>query len=126
MLASSSRWALTWLWLGMLGTGCLVGGFNESPVVTEGPLVSDAEVEPGTEVAMHLTVTDEDDEELNYTWLQSPAEPAGTFSDTHVREPRWTAPEVTRPTEFTLKVHITDSGGNALLSATFIRVSPRQ
>ncbi|MDY7226023.1 hypothetical protein [Hyalangium rubrum] len=124
MLASCTRWGVTALWVGMLGTGC--GGFNESPVVTVGPLVSDNDVLSGTEVAMRLTVTDKENDDITYLWMQTPEEPAGTYSDTHVREPHWTAPEVTTPTEFTLKVYIQDGEGGSLLSATFIRVSPRR
>ncbi|MBN1203424.1 MAG: hypothetical protein JXB05_00685 [Myxococcaceae bacterium] len=104
--------------------GC--GGFNESPIVTEGPAVSLKDVESGTEVQMHLVVKDKDGDKITYKWIQTPEEPAGTFSSTAVAEPSWTAPEVTQATSFLLKVNILDGEGGALLSWTTIQVRPRQ
>jgi hypothetical protein len=126
MLGSCSRWVVLSLWALGLGTGCLFGGPNNIPVVTEGPLLSEKDVVSGTQVAVHLVVTDEDDDKLLYKWVQEPAEPAGVFSDTGVREPSWTAPEVTVATSFLLKVNIQDGEGGALLSWTTIQVRPRR
>jgi hypothetical protein len=127
MLTSCLRWGVLWLWAGGLGTGCLLGGINHMPVVTEGPSLSENDVESGTEVAVHMVVTDaNEDDELIYRWVQTPEEPAGTFSDTRVREPSWTAPEVTAPRSFLLRVNIQDGAGGALLSSTTIQVRPRR
>jgi hypothetical protein len=104
-----------------------VGGLNHSPVVTEGPSLSENDVESGTEVVVHLVVTDEDeDDEMLYKWVQNPPEPAGTFSDPSVREPSWTAPEVTEPRSFLLRVNIQDGSGGALVSSVTVQVRPRQ
>ncbi len=127
MGSSCSRWGIaSLLLLGSLGTGCGLGGMNNSPIVEEGPEVSMKDVESGTEVHMHLVVTDEDGDKLIYRWIQTPLEPAGSFSDTSVREPDWIAPEVTQPTSFLLKVSIQDGEGSSLLSWTTIQVHPRQ
>jgi hypothetical protein len=126
MLTSCSRWVVLSLWALGLGTGCLIGGVNNSPVVTEGPSLSQKDVLSGTEVAVHLVVTDEDEDEITYRWVQMPEEPAGTFSDTRAREPTWTAPEVTAVTSFLLKVNILDGNGGALLSSTTVQVRPRR
>jgi hypothetical protein len=103
-----------------------VGGDNNSPIVREGPEVSMKSVASGTEVHMHLVVTDEDGDLLKYRWIQAPEQPAGEFSDTAVREPNWIAPEVTAPTSFLLKVNIQDGAGSSLVSWTTIQVLPRQ
>jgi hypothetical protein len=125
MVSSCSRWSVaSLLLLGTLVGGC--GHFNQSPIVTEGPEVSLKDVESGTQVQMHLVVKDSDGDVLTYKWIQTPEEPAGTFSDTGAAEPSWTAPEVTRPTSFLLKVNILDGEGGALLSWTTIQVRPRQ
>jgi hypothetical protein len=127
MWSSYSRWGVaSLLLLGALGTGCGLGGRNNSPIVMEGPEVSMKDVASGTEVQMHLVVTDEDGDRLIYRWIQTPSEPAGSFSDTAVREPNWVAPEVTQPTSFLLKVSIQDGEGSSLLSWTTIQVHPRQ
>ncbi len=127
MWSSCSRWGVaSLLLLGALGTGCGLGWENNSPIVMEGPEVSMKSVTSGTEVHMHLVVTDEDGDQLKYRWIQTPEEPAGEFSDTAVREPNWIAPEVTAPTSFLLKVSILDGEGSALVSWTTIQVLPRQ
>ena len=112
------------LLLGALGTGC--GGFNKSPVVQEGPVVSQKDVASGTEVQMHLVVTDADGDPLSFKWLQTPEEPGGEFSDLTVPEPSWVAPEVTAPKQFTLEVIIMDPDRATLLSFTSIQVHPRR
>jgi hypothetical protein len=124
-MSSGSCWSVALL-LGMLGTGCGLGGLNNTPVVTEGPELSLKDVTPGTEVQTHLVVTDEDGDTLHYQWLQTPEEPAGTFSDTFAQEPSWVAPEVTQSTTFTLKVRIRDGGRGLLVGLTTIQVHPRQ
>lgn len=117
-----SRWAVVSLLL--LGTGCGVG-FNKSPVVKEGPAVSEEEVVSGTEVRMHLVVTDEDGDPLSYQWVQEPANPAGAFSDISVKEPSWVAPPVSSDQNFVLKVVIMDPEHATLLGLTSILVHPQ-
>ncbi len=122
MVSFCSRWAVMSLLL--LGTGC--GGLNKSPVVTEGPEVSSNDVVAGTEVRMHLVVTDQDGDPLSYKWLQEPGDPAGSFSDISVQEPSWVAPDVTSPQSFLLKVIIMDPERATLLGTTTVQVRPRQ
>jgi hypothetical protein len=113
------------LLLGALGAGCGTG-FNKSPVVQEGPVASEKDVASGTEVQMHLVVTDADGDPLSFKWLQTPEEPGGSFSDITVAEPSWVAPEVTAPQRFTLEVIIMDPDRATLLSFTSIQVHPRK
>ncbi|WP_224249210.1 hypothetical protein [Hyalangium gracile] len=125
MKSSSSRWAVVALLVvAALGTGCGTG-FNNSPLVTEGPMVSSRDVASGDEVQMHLVVTDKDGDPLVYNWLQEPLAPAGSFSDVTVREPSWVAPEVSSPRTFVLKVTIKDPENATLISWTSILVHPR-
>lgn len=127
MWSSCSRWGIaSLLLLGALGTGCGFGGMNNDPFVSEGPEVSMKDVMSGTEVHMHLVVTDEDGDEITYKWGQSPPEPAGWYSNIAVPEPDWVAPDVTEPTNFQLQVNIRDDEGSWLVSWTTILVHPRQ
>lgn len=121
MKSFCSRWAVMSVLL--LGTGCGVS-FNKLPVVTEGPVVSAHEVVSGTEVRMHLVVTDEDGDPLSYEWHQAPVDPAGAFSDTSVKEPSWVAPLVTSDQSFVLQVAITDPERAPVLGMTSILVHP--
>ncbi|MFL5345498.1 MAG: hypothetical protein ACJ8AT_11925 [Hyalangium sp.] len=122
MVSFCSRWGVVSLLL--LGTGCGVG-FNKSPVVTEGPAVSEEEIASGTEVRMHLVVTDEDGDPLSYKWVQEPADPAGSFSDINVKEPSWVAPPVSSDQYFVLKVIIMDPEHATLLGMTSVLVRPK-
>jgi hypothetical protein len=127
MSSFCSRWGVaSLLLLGALGTGCGLGAGNKSPVVMAGPELSLKDVVSGTEVQVHLVVEDEDGDELIYRWLQAPSEPAGTYSDTTVKEPSWVAPEVSEVKSFLLKVSIQDGEGSSLLSWTTVQVHPRQ
>jgi hypothetical protein len=125
MLSSGLRWGVKSLGLGLLVAGCGLGDIGTTPVVTLGPRVSPSEVVSGTEVQIMLQVTDKDGDTPLYRWSQMPTEPAGSFSDKHIREPIWTAPEVPEPTSFRLEVNIRDDHGNALQSWTSILVRPR-
>jgi len=122
MMSFCSRWAV--MSLLVLGAGCGTS-FNKSPVVQEGPIVSSNEVVSGTEVRMHLVVTDEDGDPLSYKWLQEPADPAGAFSDITVQEPSWVAPQVTSSQSFLLKVVIMDPERATLLGLTSVLVHPQ-
>lgn len=121
-----ARWGIASLLLGMLGTGCGFGPANNDPIVFEGPEASLKDVVSGTEVQMHLVVRDADGDPLAYRWVQSPSDPAGTYSDPLVGEPTWTAPEVTEVRSFLLKVNIRDGEGSSLIAQTTVQVHPRQ
>jgi len=92
-------------------SGCLV---NRPPEVTAGPRPNPLSIGPGGEVALELEVADPDGDELEYSWSQVPAEPAGRFSDRHARNPTWTAPDIGETTTFNLTVTITDGEGAGL------------
>ena len=121
MVSFYSRFCVVSLLL--LGTGCGTG-FNKSPVVKEGPTVSSGEVVSGTEVRMHLVVTEPDGDPLTYKWVQSPVKPAGAFSDETISEPSWVAPTVPTDQIFTLQVVIMDPERVTLLGLTSIIVHP--
>lgn len=121
----SHRGGASLLLLGVLGTGCGFGPPNHNPIVSAGPAPSSKDVVSGTEVQMHLVVTDEDGDELRYRWIQSPSEPAGTYSNPEEGEPTWVAPEVTKVTSFLLKVNIRDGEGSSLSGSTTVQVHPR-
>jgi hypothetical protein len=122
----SCRRVASLLLLGTLGTGCGFGAMNNDPLVKEGPEVSMKDVVSGTEVHVHMLVTDEDGDKITYKWGQSPPEPAGWYSNIAVPEPDWVAPDVAEPTSFQLQVNIRDSEGSWLVSWTTIQVHPRQ
>ena len=127
MSSFCSRWGVaSLLLLGVLGTGCGLGPANNSPIVREGPEPSLKDVVAGTEVQMHLVVTDEDGDELIYRWIQTPMVPEGIYSDPTVKEPSWIAPEVSAVKSFLLKVSIQDGEGSSLVTWTTIQVHPRQ
>ena len=121
MKSFCSRWAVMSLLL--LGTGCGVS-FNKLPLVTEGPAVSENDIVSGTEVRMHLVVSDEDGDPLSYKWIQSPEAPAGAFSDISVKEPSWVAPPVTSVQTFVLQVVIMDPEHATVVGLTSVLVHP--
>ncbi len=122
MVLPCSRWLVASLLV--LGVGCGTG-FNKSPVVSEGPEASVSETVSGTEVRLHLVVTDAEGDPLTFQWLQDPVDPGGTFSDTTVMEPSWVAPPVSSTKSFVLKVYIRDNE-STLLGLTTVTVHPKQ
>lgn len=114
-MSRSSSGVIVALVLGAFANGCLV---NSSPLVTVGPRPNPLIVAPGGEVVMELEVNDPDGDEMEYDWVQIPAEPAGRFSDARARNPTWTAPVVTETTTFNITVTVTDNEGGGVLGTT--------
>jgi hypothetical protein len=112
--------------VGLWATAC--GGDSDSnnqvPVVT-GPTVQSADVTSGTAVALSLEATDADGDSLTYEWVQTPASPAGTFSDATLPNPTWTAPTVTSATSFQLGVAVSDGKGGTTRRSVTVLVRPR-
>lgn len=122
LAVSLASFALIGLW----ATAC--GGGSESdnrvPVLT-GPTVQSADVTSGTAVALSLEATDADGDSLTYEWVQTPASPAGTFSDATLPNPTWTAPTVTAATSFQLGVSVSDGKGGTSRRSVTVLVRPR-
>ncbi len=92
--------------------------------VLAGAVATPAEVSSGNAVALTLDVADPDGDALTYAWTQSPASPAGTFSDASAANPTWTAPEVTGETSFQLNVAVADERGGSARGSTVVKVLP--
>lgn len=114
-MARSYTGIFTALALAGLALGCAA---NNPPNVTEGPRPEPRIVEPGGVVQMVLEVSDLDGDSMEYSWTQVPPEPAGRFSDPHSRNPTWTAPTVSQPTQFALQVTVNDAGGGGVLGTS--------
>lgn len=112
--------------VGLWASAC--GGDSESnnqvPVIT-GPAVQSSEVTSGTAVALSLEATDADGDSLTYEWVQTPASPAGAFSDATLPNPTWTAPTVTAATSFQLGVTVSDGKGGTVRRSVTVLVRPR-
>ena len=99
-----SRYLASLLLVGMLASACgddPQPSANKPPILT-GPNVQSADVASGAVVTLSLQATDPENEALTYAWAQTPATPAGTFSDPAAASPTWTAPQVTSVTSFQL------------------------
>jgi hypothetical protein len=98
---------------------------NNPPTLTAGPTSSAPSVAGGMSVTLSVTATDPDGDTLTYTWSQSPATPAGAFSNTSVVNPTWTSPTVTADTPIQLVVMVSDGrGGMASGSVTVTVLAP--
>ncbi|KFE62234.1 PKD domain-containing protein [Hyalangium minutum] len=97
---------------------------NQIPVLT-GPFVQTADVTSGTAVELSLEATDADGDSLTYEWVQTPASPAGAFSDATLPDPTWTAPDVTEATSFQLGVAVSDGKGGTARRSVTVLVRPR-
>jgi hypothetical protein len=96
---------------------------NRLPVLT-GPFVQASDVTSGTEVALSLEATDADGDTLTYEWVQTPASPAGTFSNPTLPNPTWTAPQVSAATSFQLGVTVSDGRGSSAQAQVNVTVAP--
>jgi hypothetical protein len=94
-------------------------------VGVRGPDVTVKEANPGQVIPLVAEVTDPEGDPLTYRWTQSPAEPAGTFSDPTIPEPTWTAPQVTAPTTFRLTLRVEELNGSVLEGHDNVTVRPR-
>jgi hypothetical protein len=97
---------------------------NQVPLLT-GPFVQTSDVTSGTPVALSLEATDADGDELTYEWVQTPASPAGTFSNPALPNPTWTAPQVTAATSFQLGVTVSDGKEGTVRRSVTVLVRPQ-
>jgi hypothetical protein len=120
------RILLSMLLVGMWSASC--GGdapepANSSPALT-GPTAQAADVNSGASVALSATATDPDGDTLTYAWTQTPASPAGTFSDASSASPTWKAPEVTTATSFQLSLTVSDGKDGTAQGGVTVMVRP--
>jgi hypothetical protein len=96
---------------------------NTAPVLTAGPTASPTTI--GSQQSVNLTVTasDADGDPLSYAWTQTPTSPAGTFTNTTVANPSWTAPKVTVNTAFTFRVTVSDGKGGTATGSISVNVT---
>jgi hypothetical protein len=127
MLRSTRRAMLSGLLLGTaLGAGCGGNPLNTPPRGTYGPRARASEAFSGEVVYLATEVVDDEGDPITFVWSQlAPTEPQGTFSDTSVSSPTWTAPVVTQPTYFTLQLLVSDDHENTIQGKVGITVRPR-
>ena len=85
------------------------------PTAEAGP---DREVDEGESITLQGSGSDADGDSLTYSWSQSPATPAVSFSNRNSATPQITAPSVTAETEITLTLTVddgTDSGTDTMV-----------
>jgi K319-like protein/Big-like domain-containing protein len=88
---------------------------NHPPTIASVTATADVLAE-GASTTLTVDAQDLDEDTLTYSWTQTPAAPAGKFSDSTGKSPTWTAPELTSDTTFTLQVTVSDGrGGTAQL-----------
>ncbi len=97
---------------------------NEAPVLSQSPEASPSAVTGSAPVTLTVIATDADGDPLTYAWTQEPASPAGTFSDSSVANPTWTAPVVGSATSFTLHVQVSDGRGGTVQGQVSVDVAP--
>lgn len=94
------------------------------PTITEGPRAV-ASARPQQAVQLHVRAVDAASTELlAYAWTQEPAQPAGRFDSASARAPTWTAPAVTQPSTFTLRVTVVDRLGQRTQGTVRVEVNP--
>lgn len=94
------------------------------PTITDGPRAAPS-VRPEQALQLHVRAVDAASTELlAYAWTQEPAQPAGHFDNAATRAPTWSAPAVTQPTPFTLRVTVVDRLGQRTQGAVRVLVSP--
>jgi hypothetical protein len=116
--------ALLLMGLGLAACGDDPAPSNTPPILT-GPFTETPDVTSGTQVALSLEATDADGDSITYEWVQTPATPAGAFSDPTAPSPAWTAPEVTAATSFQLGVAVSDGKSGTIRRSVTILVRPR-
>jgi hypothetical protein len=113
------------LLVGWLVAGCGEdqGPSNQLPTLF-GPIARATDVVAGAQVALELEANDPDGDSVTYAWTQTPAAPAGSFSDASAASPTWTAPQVTQSTLFQLNVAVTDGDGGTARGSVRVLVRP--
>jgi hypothetical protein len=104
--------AVLLLSLGWMGCGLFNPDTpNHAPTLTR-VTATPASVNEGASTTLEATATDDDGDELTYTWTQKlPAAPTGTFGDGTGASRTWTAPAVPANTTFSLQVTVSDGKG---------------
>jgi hypothetical protein len=95
---------------------------NTPPTLT-GPTANPTTLDFQQTTDLSLTATDADGDPLTYAWTQSPATPAGIFSNTTVANPTWTAPRVATNTTFQLRVAVSDGRGGTTNGSASVSVN---
>jgi hypothetical protein len=115
--------------MGLLGMAEETPGVvNRPPVFTAVPTASATDLDEQTSIRLSVEAMDPDNDRLTYTWewkdLTGLGEPVpGTFSDTSVPNPTWTAPDIHRwDREYMLSVTVSDGRGGIAKGAVYIIV----
>lgn len=112
-------------WRGVVAL-LLLGVACGPPTIVEGPRAAPS-VRPQQAVQLHVRAVDAASTELlAYAWAQEPAQPAGRFDNPAARAPTWTAPAVTQPSTFTLRVSVVDRLGQRTQGTVKVLVSPQR
>jgi Big-like domain-containing protein len=94
---------------------------NRAP--TLGPVTTTrTTLDEGSSVNLSVTATDPDGDTLTYSWTQSPFAPLGTFAEGSNSAPSWTAPFISRDTNFLLKVTVSDGKGGSTQGTVSVTV----
>jgi hypothetical protein len=98
------------------------GNQNTAPVLTAGPSASSATIDSQQSVNLTVSASDADADTLTYSWAQTPAPPAGTFSNASAASTSWTSPRVTTETAFQLRVTVSDGRGGLVSGVVTVTV----
>jgi hypothetical protein len=94
---------------------------NRSPSISEATATPPS-IDERASTTLAVTASDPDEDELDYSWTQTPAAPKGTFTGTGAN-PTWTAPTVSADTVFKLQVTVSDGRGGAAQQTVDVAVA---
>lgn len=94
---------------------------NHAPTISQVTATPDS-VDEDSSTTLSVTASDPDNDALTYSWTQSPAAPAGTFTGTGATR-TWKAPIVSTNTTFTLQVTVSDGKGGSTEGTTQVAVA---
>lgn len=94
---------------------------NHAPTISQ-VTATPASVDESSSTTLSVTASDTDGDALTYSWTQSPAAPAGTFTGTGASR-TWTAPIVSANTTFALQVTVSDGKGGSTQATTNVAVA---